>query len=227
MTLLINAAGLSLVKQWEGLKNTAYRDVAGVLTIGYGHTSAAGAPKVTPGMTIGDKEAERILRADLAKFEARVERLVKVPLTDNQFSALVSFDFNAGALHKSTLLKKLNKGDYAAVPVALMKWVHSGGRKIQGLVNRRAAEAGLWAKGDFVSSNYVPAKTAADKADVATIGGAGAAGAAATIGPVIPEVTKAITDQQDELSSGQWVRVAIAAVIIALTLWGVYRKIKS
>ena len=227
MTRRINAAGLSLVKQWEGLKNTAYRDVAGVLTIGYGHTSAAGAPKVTPGMTIGDKEAERILRADLAKFEARVERLVKVPLTDNQFSALVSFDFNAGALHKSTLLKKLNKGDYAAVPVELMKWVHSGGRKIQGLVNRRAAEAGLWAKGDFVSSNYVPAKTAADKADVATIGGAGAAGAAATIGPVIPEVTKAITDQQDELSSGQWVRVAIAAVIIALTLWGVYRKIKS
>ncbi|WP_247643165.1 lysozyme [Brucella sp. B13-0095] len=156
-----------------------------------------------------------------------VERLVKVPLTDNQFAALVSFDFNTGALDKSTLLKKLNKGDYAAVPVELMKWVNAGGKKINGLVNRRAAEAGLWAKGDFVSSNYVPATTAANKTDVATIGGAGAAGAVATIGPVIPEVTKAITDQQDELSSGQWVRVAIAAIIISLTLWGVYRKIKS
>ncbi|QMV27382.1 glycoside hydrolase family protein [Brucella sp. BO3] len=156
-----------------------------------------------------------------------VERLVKVPLTDNQFAALVSFDFNTGALDKSTLLKKLNKGDYAAVPVELMKWVNAGGKKINGLVNRRAAEAGLWAKGDFVSSNYVPATTAANKTDVATIGGAGAAGAVATIGPVIPEVTKAITDQQDELSSGQWVRVAIAAIIIGLTLWGVYRKIKS
>ncbi|SBW13440.1 putative membrane protein [Brucella sp. 10RB9215] len=226
MARRINAAGLSLVQQWEGLRNTAYRDVASVLTIGYGHTSAAGAPKVMPGMTIGDKEAERILKADLAKFEARVERLVKVPLTDNQFAALVSFDFNTGALDKSTLLKKLNKGDYAAVPVELMKWVNAGGKKINGLVNRRAAEAGLWAKGDFVSSNYVPATTAANKTDVATIGGAGAAGAAATIGPVIPEVTKAITDQQDELSSGQWVRVAIAAIIIGLTLWGVYRKIK-
>ncbi|SBW14021.1 putative membrane protein [Brucella sp. 10RB9215] len=226
MARRINAAGLSLVKQWEGLRTTAYRDVASVLTIGYGHTSAAGAPKVTPGMTIGGIEAERILKADLAKFEARVERLVKVPLTDNQFAALVSFDFNTGALDKSTLLKKLNKGDYAAVPVELMKWVNAGGKKINGLVNRRAAEAGLWAKGDFVSSNYVPATTAANKTDVATIGGAGAAGAAATIGPVIPEVTKAITDQQDELSSGQWVRVAIATIIIGLTLWGVYRKIK-
>ncbi len=227
MTRRINAAGLSLVKQWEGLRTTAYRDVAGILTIGYGHTSTSGAPKVTPGMTISDKEAERILKADLAKFEARVERLVKVSLTDNQFSALVSFDFNTGALHKSTLLKKLNKGDYAAVPIEFMKWVNAGGKKVKGLVNRRAAEAGLWAKGDFVSSNYVPASTAADKTDVATIGGAGAAGAAATIGPIIPEVTKALTDQQDELSSGQWVRVAIAAVIIGLTLWGVYRKIKS
>lgn len=227
MTRRINAAGLSLVKQWEGLRTTAYWDVAGVLTIGYGHTSAAGAPKVTPGMAIGDKEAERILKTDLAKFEARVERLVKVKLSDNQFAALVSFDFNTGALHKSTLLKKLNKGDYAAVPGELMKWVNAGGRKVQGLVNRRAAEAGLWAKGEFVSSNYVPAKTAANKTDVATISGAGAAGAAATLGPIIPEIADTISNQQDELSSGQWVRVAIAAVIIGLTLWGVYRKIKS
>ena len=108
-----------------------------------------------------------------------------------------------------------------------MKWVNAGGKKVKGLVNRRAAEAGLWAKGDFVSSNYVPAKTAANKTDVATIGGAGAAGAAATVGPVIPEIADAISNQQDELSSGQWVRVAIAAIIIGLTLWGVYRKIKS
>ncbi len=227
MTRRINAAGLSLVKQWEGLRNTAYRDVAGILTIGYGHTSAAGTPTVTPGMTVDDKEAERILKADLAKFEARVERLVVVPLKDNQFSALVSFDFNTGALDKSTLLKQLNKGDYAAVPIELMKWVNAGGKKVQGLVNRRAAEAGLWAKGDFVSSNYVSAKIETSKRHMATIGSAGAAGVAAAIGPVIPEVTKALTDQQDELSSGQWVRVAIAAAIIGLTLWGVYRRIRS
>ncbi|MDT6941951.1 lysozyme [Brucella pseudogrignonensis] len=227
MARRINAAGLSLIQQWEGLKLTAYKDVAGIWTIGYGHTSAAGSPTVTPGMTITKAEASRILQNDLAKFEARVERLVKVPLTDNQFAVLSSFDYNTGALHKSTLLKKLNKGDYDAVPGELAKWVNAGGKKVQGLVNRRAAEAGLWAKGAFVSSNTVTATTKANKTDVATIGGTGAAGAAATVGPVIPEIVSTISNQQDELSSGQWVRVAIAAVIVGLTLWGIYRKIKS
>jgi lysozyme len=227
MARRINAAGLSLVKQWEGLKNTAYRDVAGVLTIGYGHTSAAGAPTVTPGMAIGDQEAERILKADLAKFEARVERFVKVPLTDNQFATLVSFDFNTGALDKSTLLKKLNKGDYAAVPVELMKWVNAGGKKVQGLVNRRAAEAGLWAKGDFVSSNYVPAKTAANKTDVVTIGGAGAVGVGSSVGPILPDITQAIVDQQDSLTSGQWARIIVGAIVLGLTLWCIWRKTRS
>ncbi len=162
MARRINAAGLSHVKQWEGLKLVAYQDVAGVWTIGYGHTSAAGIPKVREGMRISEKEAEDILRADLAKFEERVERLVTVPLTDNQFAVLVSFDFNTGALHKSTLLKKLNALDYNAVPGELMKWVNAGGKKVQGLVNRRAAEAGLWAKGEFVSSNTVDARATAD-----------------------------------------------------------------
>jgi lysozyme len=153
----INAAGLALVKQWEGLKTKAYRDVAGVWTIGFGHTTAAGAPEVAPSMIITEARAEEILRADLAIFEERVSRLVKVPLTDNQFAVLVSFDFNTGKLGKSTLLKKLNAGDYDAVPVELMKWVYAGKKRIEGLVNRRAAEAGLWAKGAFVSTNTQPA----------------------------------------------------------------------
>ncbi len=157
MTRRITAAGLSHIMQWEGCRLTAYPDVAGVLTIGYGHTSAAGAPVVKPGMRITQQEADDILRRDLAKFENRVNALVKVPLTDNQFAVLVSFDFNTGALHKSTLLKKLNARDYNSVPAELMKWVNAGGKRVQGLVNRRAAEAGLWAKGEFVSSNTVDA----------------------------------------------------------------------
>ncbi len=155
MNRRINAAGLALVKQWEGLKTKAYRDVAGVWTIGYGHTSAAGAPAVTPGMVTSEAQADDILRADLATFEERVLRLVKVPLSDNQFAVLVSFDFNTGRLGKSTLLNKLNGGDYDAVPGELMKWVNAGGKRVKGLVNRRAAEAGLWAKGEFVASNTV------------------------------------------------------------------------
>ena len=227
MSRKINAEGVRLIKQWEGLKLNAYRDVAGVLTIGHGHTSAAGIPKVREGMRISDKEAEDILKADLRKFEDRVSRLVKVPLTDNQFAVLVSFDFNTGALHKSTLLKKLNAGDYDAVPAELMKWVNAGGKRVQGLVNRRAAEAGLWAKGEFVSSNTVEAKKAVPVKDVAVIGGTGTTGAVATIGPAIPDIVDAVSSQRDELTSGQWARVIVAVLILGLTLYGIWRKVKS
>lgn len=223
----INAAGLALIKQWEGCELVAYKDVAGVLTIGYGHTSAAGIPYVKQGMRINSREAEDILRDDLRKFEERVNRLVKVSLTDNQYAVLVSFDFNTGKLHSSTLLKKLNKGDYDAVPGELMKWVNSGGKKVKGLVNRRAAEAGLWAKGEFVASNTVPASTKAPSTDVAVISGSGAAGVGVAVGPAIPEVIDAISGQQDELTSGQWARIIVGAVILALTLYGIYRKVRS
>lgn len=227
MARRINAAGLSHIMQWEGKRLVAYQDVAGIWTIGYGHTTAAGIPRVREGMRISDKEAEDILKADLRKFEDRVSRLIKVPLTDNQFAVLVSFDFNTGALHKSTLLKKLNAGDYDAVPAELMKWVNAGGKRVQGLVNRRAAEAGLWAKGEFVSSNTVEAKKAVPVKDVAVIGGTGTTGAVATIGPAIPDIVDAVSSQRDELTSGQWARVIVAVLILGLTLYGIWRKVKA
>lgn len=147
MTRRINAAGLSHIKSWEGCRLTAYYDVARVLTIGYGSTGS----HVKPGMKISPAEAEALLRKDLDRFEKRVASLVKVPLSDNQFAALVSFDFNTGALHKSTLLKKLNAGDYKAVPGELMKWtkakVNGKLTTVQGLVNRRTSEVGLWKSG--------------------------------------------------------------------------------
>ncbi len=143
------------IKRWEGLRLTAYRDAGGVWTIGYGHT---GAP-ARAGATITLAQAEGLLRQDLAAFEAAVERVITVPLTDNQFGALVSFAFNVGeaAFARSTLAARLNGGDYNSVPEQLARWVHAGGKRLQGLVNRRAAEAGLWASGAFVSSAPVPA----------------------------------------------------------------------
>lgn len=157
MTRKINQEGLEKLKKWEGLRTKAYLDSAKVWTIGYGHTSAAGDPYVRQGMVITDKEATNILMNDLTQYEQAVEQSVKVELNDNQFAALVSFTYNVGigAFKKSTLLKKLNKGDYDAVPAELMKWTKAGGKRLQGLVNRRSAEGGLWAKGEFVSSNYV------------------------------------------------------------------------
>lgn len=156
----INDIGLQLIEQWEGLFLSAYHGAAdrpGLLTIGFGHTDAAGPPRVSSGMTITKKQADDILRSDFGQVEGAIERLVKVPLTDNQFAALVAFTFNVGqaALANSTLLKKLNTGDYDSVPTELMKWTKANGKRVQGLANRRAAEAGLWVKGAPIASQYV------------------------------------------------------------------------
>ncbi|PVE25440.1 lysozyme [Microvirga sp. KLBC 81] len=163
MARKINQEGLEKLKGFEGLRLKAYLDGGGVPTIGYGHIRG-----VRMGMTCTKEQAETWLLEDLAQAELAVERGVKVPLTDNQFAALVSFTFNVGTgdpdkpkapkgFLTSTLLKKLNKGGYDAVPEELMKWVNDNGRRVPGLVTRRAAEAGLWAKESFVASNTVPA----------------------------------------------------------------------
>lgn len=120
----INAEGLALIQRWEGLRLEAYRDVGGVLTIGYGSTG----PHVREGMTITEAQADELLLADLERFEAAVDRLVKVPLSDNQFAACVSLAFNIGegAFAKSTLLKVLNQGRYDEVPAQFMRWNRVG-----------------------------------------------------------------------------------------------------
>ena len=139
----INAAGLALVKAQEGLRLQAYPDEGGVWTIGYGHTKG-----VAPGAVISGAQAEMLLEADLAQAERAVSDLVYVPLTDNQFAALVDFVFNegAGAFARSTLLKKLNEGGYALVPAYLKSWIFDNGKVVPGLVRRRAAEAMLWSE---------------------------------------------------------------------------------
>lgn len=167
----ISENGLRKLSQWEGVVLFAYDDfdppsrrrkiqpgdkVHGTLTIGIGHTGA----DVKPGMVITEAQARELLDRDLDEFELAVSRAVKVPLSANQFDALVSFAFNVGVgnFRSSTLLKKLNKGDYASVPGELMKWTKSKGKEMAGLVNRRSAEAGLWAKGQFVKSSGTPAE---------------------------------------------------------------------
>jgi lysozyme len=141
MTRTINAAGMALVRGCEGLRLEAYQDSSGIWTIGYGHTVG-----VRPGECISRERAEQLLEADLTQAERAVAALVRVPLTDNQFSALVGFVFNegAGAFAKSTLLRKLNEGGYALAPACLKSWIFDNGRMLPGLVKRRAAEAALW-----------------------------------------------------------------------------------
>lgn len=137
---------LALIRQFEGLRLAAYRDAAGVWTIGYGHTAQAGPPAVRAGMEISPGEAEALLRADVEAVATIVRRLVEVPVNDNEFGALVSFAYNVGtgALRGSTLLRRLNDGDRAGAALQFGKWIHGGGRVLPGLVHRREKEKQLF-----------------------------------------------------------------------------------
>lgn len=131
-----------IIKQSEGLRLEAYLCPADVWTIGYGHTGK----DVVEGMKITGGEAEKLLEGDLEKFEKDILKMVKVGLTQNQFDALVSFTYNVGggALKTSTLLKKLNAGDYMGAADEFLKWTKAGGKELPGLVKRRRTERALF-----------------------------------------------------------------------------------
>ncbi|RAZ68044.1 lysozyme [Enterobacter cloacae] len=138
--------GISLIKQFEGCKLTAYQDSVGVWTIGYGWTQPVDGKPIRAGMTIKQETAERLLKTGLVSYESDVYRLVKVGLTQGQFDALVSFTYNLGArsLSTSTLLRKLNAGDYAGAANEFQRWNKAGGKVLNGLSRRREAERALF-----------------------------------------------------------------------------------
>jgi lysozyme len=140
--LKISKTGLDLIKQFEGFSSTVYICPAGYPTIGYGHVVKPQEREQFAG-GITTEQAETLLRQDVQTAERGVLRLITVPLTDGQFDALVSFTFNlgAGALQRSTLRRKVNRGDHANVPAEFRKWVWAGERKLPGLVQRRLAES--------------------------------------------------------------------------------------
>lgn len=155
----LSTAGLDLIKEFEGYHDTpadlrkkgkpvpdgipeggcvAYRCPANVVTLGWGCTEG-----VTEGMIVSAEQATAMLAAEMEKHEAAVKRLVKVPLTQGQFDALVSFSYNCGAegLRSSTLLRRLNAGDYDGARAQFSKWTKAAGVELAGLVRRRAREA--------------------------------------------------------------------------------------
>lgn len=135
--------GLALIKEFEGLVLHSYYCASGILTIGYGSTGA----HVYDGMVINEEQAENMLRQDVSRFEDAVCNMVKVPLTQNEFDALVSFTFNCGegALQTSTLLLRLNRCDPKpdVFKQELKKWVNGPAGPLPGLVRRRDAEIAL------------------------------------------------------------------------------------
>lgn len=133
---------VNIIKKHEGLRLEAYLPTPNdVWTIGYGHTHTT-----KQGMKITEDQAEKLLYLDIAWAEEAVKGLVKVPLTQNQFDALVSFVFNvgAGAFAKSTLLRFLNTGDYTNAAAQFLRWNKQKGRILNGLTKRREEERRLF-----------------------------------------------------------------------------------
>lgn len=134
--------GLKLTEQFEGCKLASYPDPAtggDPWTIGYGHTGA----DVTPGMTCTQNQAEAWLMQDIQNAVGHVNFVVRRPLTQGEFDALVDFCFNCGGrnLDTSTLLRLVNAGDFANAANEFEKWDHAGGKVMAGLLRRRVAEA--------------------------------------------------------------------------------------
>ncbi|EIR2645985.1 lysozyme [Salmonella enterica subsp. enterica serovar Enteritidis] len=133
--------GRAFIRAREGVKLAAYQDGGGVWTIGYGHTRG-----VKQGQAINHEQADEFLDSDLRQVESCISERVTVALNQNQFDALVSFVFNVGrqAFSDSTLLKKLNEGNYRAAADQFTRWVYDNDQFVQGLYNRRVAERDLF-----------------------------------------------------------------------------------
>lgn len=139
MNMQYSKSGLALTEGFEGCKLTAYQDVAGIWTCGYGHTG----PEVVEGLTVTQAQAEAWLLADVQNAVNHVNSLVTIAVDQNIFDSLVDFAYNVGgeALASSTLLRLLNQGDFKDAALEFDKWDHAGGQVVAGLLRRREAEA--------------------------------------------------------------------------------------
>lgn len=160
--------GLNLIKHYEGCSLVGYQKVYNgkkdPITIGYGHTGMVNGKAITVGQKITLADAEIILKMDLLKFEKDVISLVKKPITQSKFDALVSFAFNVGpdidadtiaeGLGDSTLLKYVNAGNFTAAANEFIKWNKAGGIVLNGLTCRRMSEAMLFSTGKLVFYRY-------------------------------------------------------------------------
>jgi lysozyme len=226
----------AILMKFEGCRLKAYRCPAGILTIGYGHTSAVGDPMVTPDATITKQQALEILHRDLRKFEAGVEQLIKVPLTQHQFDVLVDFSYNAGlgALGKSGLLRAVNARQFDRVPDELGKWTRGGGKVQPGLVKRCQARVIWWGAHENhpddhedhrVEPDPVPVKTMAESKQgnsAVAVGLLGSVGAAKEITAQVQDTKDLFETVMGLLANPQFVMMAMV-VGLGAAIW-IWRK---
>lgn len=154
MTRNIDQAGAGLIAGCEGCYLFTYPDPATggePWTDGIGHTAAAGGRKPRPGGIITLQQAFAQFRADMQRYAAGVEAAIKISLPQHRFNAAVSFHFNTGAIKSGSVDDKLNRGDEAAALATMAKYVNAGGRRLEGLANRRRDEITLWKTGRYPS----------------------------------------------------------------------------
>ena len=146
--MAVSPFGVDLICSFEGKRLTAYDDGVGVWTIGFGTTVYPNGIKVKKGDTCTEAQAKAYMAYDLKKFDVTVSKAVTVALNQNQFDALVSLAYNIGAsaFSQSTLVKKLNANDIRGAADQFDVWVNAGGKRMQGLVNRRGHEKRLFLK---------------------------------------------------------------------------------
>lgn len=223
---------LKLVRESEGLRLTAYTCVAGVPTIGYGHTKGVTKAQVDGGRTISQESAEALLIEDLTKTAQAVDKLVTVSASGRQRDALVSFAFNVGvaALAGSTLLRKLNAGDYDGAAAEFLKWDKATvkGKKVSlpGLTSRRAAERKLFlgvqegvpqAVASGEPKPLMASKTIAGGV-IASVGVAGSFGVQELI-DVLAQVQGPLTDLAPTLDIARYALMAVTAAGSILTIY--------
>ena len=153
MDKIIGKEGLELIESFEGFSPKPYKDVAGIWTIGVGSIYGTNGKRVkSTHKHITKKEALQLMERDLKRTEIKITQLVKVPITQNQFSALCSFVYNvgSGAFQRSTARMKLNRGNYKGCANEFLRWKYAGKRAIPGLLRRRKAEREL-----FLSDAYI------------------------------------------------------------------------
>jgi lysozyme len=205
--------GLSLIRQFEGLRLHAYTDAVGIWTIGYGHTAQAGPPKPFSGMQITRPEADAILAQDLAKYEIAVDRVLAREPSQDQFDAMVSLCFNIGPgnFTKSSVARAFNAGDEKAAAQAFLAWTKAGGKVLPGLARRRQAEKRLF----LSKGRTTPAKWAVAGAG-GTIGGTIAAGVAQNFAGSLGVGLSSILDWRGLLVIG-----ILAGIVAMGLLWAI------
>ena len=226
--------GFELIKAHEGLRLKAYPDPgtkSDPWTIGYGHTSAAGPPKVTPNMVITKDYAEEVFLRDLKTFENHVRFSVKTPITDNQFSALVSFVYNVGPTNfdRSSVLRCVNARQFDLVPAKLALYNRAAGKVLRGLVKRRAEEGKLFTSGyDDHDDHFVSgAETSKGKSALSSTTNlaAGVSGVAA-----VASAGRQLTTDVVETASfipPQWLIVGLGLISIIAAIYIIMERIKK